>query len=97
MLRKGLSPTPPSLVPYVSVKMGEKRRSVCETMFVAMHLGLNCLVLASMSNKPGADWATKKQIDLSLVDPPSDKFPGILGDIISILWNPFDFLTPNHL
>ena len=76
---------------------GGKRRGVCETMFVAMHLGLNCLVLASMSNKPGADWTTKKQIDLSLVDTPSDKFSGILADIISILWNPFGFLTPNRL
>ena len=66
-------------------------------MFVAMHLGLNCLVLASMSNKPGADWTTKKQIDLSLVDPPSDKFFGILANIISILWNLFDFSTPNRL
>ena len=46
----------PSLVPCVSVKMGEKRRGVCGTKFVAMHLGPNCLGLASMSNKPGADW-----------------------------------------
>ena len=37
--KKGLSPSLPSLVPYLSVKMGEKRRGVCGTKFVAMELG----------------------------------------------------------
>ena len=50
-----------------------------------------------MSNKPGDDCTTEKEIDLSRVDPPSDKFYGIFADIISILWNPFDFLTPSLL
>ena len=59
-----------------------------------MHLGPDCLDLASMSNKPGPDWTTEKQIDLSLVHPLSDKFSGILADIISILSNFFEFLTP---
>ena len=63
------------------------------TKFVAMHLGPNCLGLASMSKKLGADWTTEKQTDLSLVDPPSHKFSGILVDITFILWNPFDFST----
>ena len=49
--KKGLSPTLPSLVPCVSVKMGEKHRGVCGTKFVAMHLRPNCLGLTSMSNK----------------------------------------------
>ena len=87
--------TLPSLVPCVSVKMGEKHKGVCGTWFVVMHLGPNCLGLASMSNKRGADWTTEKQIDLSLVDPPSEKFSGILADIISTLWNPFDFSIPS--
>ena len=93
--KKGLYPTLLSLVPCVSVKTEKKHRGICGTKFVAMDLGSNCLDLASMSNKPGADWTTEKEIDLSLVDPPSDKFSGILADIISILWNPFDFSTPN--
>ena len=93
--KKGLSPTQPSLVPCVSVKMGGKRRGVCGTKFVAIHLGPNCLDLASMSDKPGADWTTEKEIDVSLADPPSDKFSGILADIISSLWNLFDFSTPS--
>ena len=63
--KKGLSSTLPSLVPCVSVKMGEKPRGGC--VFVTMHLEPNCLGLASMmSNKAGADWAAEKQIDLSL-------------------------------
>ena len=72
--KKGLSPTLPSLVPCVSVKMEEKRRGVCGTAFVAMHLGQNFLVMSSIRNKPGADWTIEKQIDLSLVDPPSNNF-----------------------
>ena len=83
--KKGLSPTQPSLVPCASVKMGEKHRGICGAKFVAMHLGQNCLGLSFMSNKLGADWRTKKQIDLALVDPSSDKFSGIIADIISIL------------
>ena len=93
--KKGLSSTLPSLVPCVSVKMGGKRRGVCGTKFIAMHLGPNCLGLASMSDKPGANWTTEKEIDASLVDPPSDKFSGILADIIPSLWNLFDFSTPS--
>ena len=88
--KKGPSPNLPSLVPCVTVKMGEKHRCVYGTKFVAMHLGPNCLGVASMSNKPGADWATEKQINLSLVDSSPDKFSGILADIISTLWRPFD-------
>ena len=72
--------------------MGEKHRCVYGTKFVAMHLGPNCLGVASMSNKPEANWATEKQINLSLVDPPSDKFSGILADMI---WRPFDFSIPS--
>ena len=53
--------------------------------------------LASESNKPRADWTTEEQIERSLVDPPSDKFSGVLADIISILWNPFDCSTPSLL
>ena len=76
--------------------MGEKGRGDCGTEFiVATHLGPNCLRLTSMSNKQGGDWTTGKQIDLSLIDPPSDNFSGILADIIYILWNPSDFLTPS--
>ena len=93
--KKGLSPTLPSLVPCVLVKMGENHRGVCGTKFVAMHQGPNCLGLAFMSNKLEADWLIEKQTDLSLVDPPSDKFSGILADNISIMWNPFDFSTPS--
>ena len=92
--KNGLSPTLPSLVPCVSLKMGEKHKGACGTKFAAVHLGPNCLGLASMSNKLGADWTTEKQIDLSLVDSSSDKFSGILADIISTLCNPFDFSTP---
>ena len=93
--KKGRSPTLPSLVTCVLVKMGEKCKGVCGTKFVTMHLEPNCLDLACMIYKPGTDWTTKKQIDLSLVSPPSDKFSRILGYIISILWNPFDFSTRN--
>ena len=67
---------------------------VCGTTLVAMDLGPNCLGLTSMSNKPRADWAIENQIDLSLVvDPPSEKFSGILADIISIPWHPFGLST----
>ena len=52
--KKGFSPTLPSLVPCVSVKMWKKHKGVCRTKFVAMHLGPDCLVLASMSNKAGS-------------------------------------------
>ena len=51
--KKGFSPTLPSLVPCVSVKMWKKHKGVCRIKFVAMHLGPDCLVLASMSNKAG--------------------------------------------
>ena len=93
--KKGLSPTLPSLAPCVPVKMGKKHKGVFGTKFVGMHRRPNCLGLASMSNKLGADWTNEKQIDLSLVEPPYDKFSGILADIISTLRNPFDFLTPS--
>ena len=73
------------------MKMGKKHSAVCGTKLVAMHLEPNCLDLASMSNKLGADWTTVKQIYLSLVE----KFSVSLTDMISILWNPFDFLTPS--
>ena len=53
------------------------------------------MCLVSMSNKLGDDWTTEKPIDLSLVDPPSDKFSGIVADIISTMSNPFDFSTPS--
>ena len=91
----GLSPTLPPLVLCVSVKMGRNHGGVCGTMFVAMYLRRNCLGPASMSNKSGADWTNEKQIDLSLVDPPSHKFSGIFADTVSTLWNPFDFSTPS--
>ena len=91
--KKLLSQTRPSLVPCVSVKMWVIRRDVCGTKFVAMYQGPNCLGLTSISENPGADLTTEKEIDLSLVDPPSGKCYGILADIISILWNPFDFST----
>ena len=53
--KKGYSSTLHSLVPCVSVKMREKRRGVCGTKLAAMYLGPNCLGLASMSNKLGAE------------------------------------------
>ena len=75
--------------------MGRKHKGVCGSKFVAMYPGPNCFGLASISNKLGADWTSEEQTDLSLVDPPSEKFSGILANIISTLWTPFDFSIPS--
>ena len=53
--KKGYSSTLHSLVPCVSVKMRKKRRGLCGTNFVAIHLRPNCLVLASISKELGDD------------------------------------------
>ena len=58
--KKRLSPTLSSLVPCVSVKMGEKYSGICATKFDATYVGSNCLGQAFMSNKSGTDWTTKK-------------------------------------
>ena len=96
-IKEGIFPNSTFLSTLCISENGGKYRGVCETKLVAMHLGPNCLDLASMSNKPGADWTTEKQIDLSLVHPLSDKFSGILADIISVLCNFFNSRLPHCL